>query len=188
MGNRIPCWTRTAPSFNGVRRVCRALHVVRVSPDERSYLACNARLSAGSSRESPLPAESQDYLMALALGGAFEPIIPSVAWTAVCLGIEHPNLSAVDVLDRAVRAHPDDDLDFQFDTDEELSPPHPFAELLRRAFAPDLDPDELLVTFLHEASSDDPRARSRRARVRRHWNHVLLRFAQRYRLWELDPA
>lgn len=126
--------------------------------------------------------------MALALGGAVEPVIPSVAWTAVCLGIEHPNLPAVDVLDRAVRAHPNDDLDFQFDTDEELSPPHPFAELLRRAFAPHLDPDELLVAFLDEASSDMSTAQSRRARVRRHWNHVLLRFAQRYRLWEFDPS
>lgn len=124
-----------------------------------------------------------DYLLALTMNGVFEPVIPSVAWTAVCLAIEHPELPAVDVLDRAVRAHPNDDLAFQFDAEEELSPPHPFAELLRRAFAPHLHP-LVLHASLFDLENHDDAVRLHRARIRRRWNRVICCFADRYGIWE----
>jgi hypothetical protein len=129
--------------------------------------------------------QGQAYFLDLALDDAYEFNGPSVVWTAVCLCIEHPELPALRVLDRAVLAHADEDLDFQFEEDE-LHPPHPFAELLRRAFAPQVDPMELYTSLVGDPPTLDTDLIVRRARIKRRWSHALLRFAERYRIWEPD--
>lgn len=108
---------------------------------------------------------------------------PSVVLTALELSAQHPELTALAVLDRAMSLHADEDLDFQFDSEHELAPPHPFAELIRLAFAPQLDATELCMSsFEWPLAPVDLRMRA--ARARRRWNRVILRFAERYRIWE----
>lgn len=108
---------------------------------------------------------------------------PPVVSTALSLWTWQPCLPALEVLDRAMRIHADEDLDFQFDGEHELAPPHPFAELIRRAFAPQLDQIELCMSFV-ESPLEDRELRTRVARTRRRWNRAILRFAERYRIWE----
>lgn len=108
---------------------------------------------------------------------------PPVVSTALSLWTRQPCLPALEVLDRAMRMHADEDLDFQFDGEHELAPPHPFAELIRRAFAPQFDQNELCMSLV-ESPLEDRALRTRVARARRRWNRVILRFAERYRIWE----
>lgn len=64
-----------------------------------------------------------------------------------------------------------------------LDPPSPFAELLRRAFAPGMDPRELALAGLH-GKSDEPELREAVAQAADRWQGVMDLFAERYRLCE----
>lgn len=76
-------------------------------------------------------------------------------------------MSPLHILDEAMAGRYGEDLDFEFDADE-MRPPHPFAMLLRQAFAPTADPLSLSP--------------------KRRWNLIILPFAQRYGIWEPDDA
>jgi hypothetical protein len=108
-----------------------------------------------------------------------------VVRTALALSLELPDASALEILDRAMRAHDGEDLEFQFEC--ELQPPHPFTELLRRAFAPDLDRMELLSATeqLTERLDEpaDPQMRSWIDSIACEWDRAILLFAQRYGIW-----
>lgn len=106
-----------------------------------------------------------------------------VVSTALSLWAQQPNLPALEVLDRAIRTHSGEDLDFQFDAEIELAPPHPFAELIRRAFAPQLDLTEICLS-LSGMQFEEGEILSRTIRVRRRWDRAIRRFAERYRIWE----
>jgi hypothetical protein len=90
------------------------------------------------------------------------------------------------VLDEAMRRHAGEDLDFQFDGEIELAPPHPFAELIRRAFAPQLDSTEISLS-LAGVQFQDRKLCSRLLRARRRWERAIRRFAERYRIWDPEP-
>jgi hypothetical protein len=99
----------------------------------------------------------------------------AVVSTALSLWAQEPNLPPLQVLDRAMLRHAGEDLEFQFDGEFELAPPHPFAELIRRAFAPDLDPRLLVLAI----DSSLPELESLSAE----WHRAVMRFADRYNLW-----
>jgi len=118
-------------------------------------------------------------------GAAPEESDPPVVATALLVLAEYPGLSALAVLDEAMHRHSGEDLDFQFDPDIELAPPHPFAELIRRAFAPQLDPTEISLS-LAGVQFEDAELRSRTIRTRRSWEHAVRRFANRYGIWDSE--
>lgn len=89
----------------------------------------------------------------------------TVAEVAVELSRRHPHREPLRILDEAMDGRRGEELDFEFDVDE-LRPPHPFAMLLRRAFAPTINPASLSP--------------------KRRWNLVILPFARRYHIWEPD--
>jgi hypothetical protein len=89
----------------------------------------------------------------------------TVAEVAVELSRRHPHREPLQILDEAIAGRSGEELDYEFDTDE-LRPPHPFAMLLRRAFAPEIDPASLSP--------------------QRRWNLIVLPFARRYCTWEPD--
>jgi hypothetical protein len=64
---------------------------------------------------------------------------------------------------------------------DELNPPSPFAELVRRAFAPYLDPRELMLLALPNGL--DPKLNTRVTQIREQWQEAVEDFATRYRLW-----
>jgi hypothetical protein len=102
---------------------------------------------------------------------------------ALELARREPARPALWVLDQVMHAHTGQCLDFAFD-DEELGEPHPFAELIRQAFAPHLDPAELTLMEIETDSDAKLTYRARRyQRLRGEWNEALLRFAVRYDLW-----
>lgn len=112
--------------------------------------------------------------------------------TAIQLLMESPEAPALAILDRTMRSHLGTNPSFSsVDVTarsvphpcyaDELDPPSPFAELVRRAFAPQMDPRELMLLALPQAnnSSLEPRL----ACVREQWQEVVDNFAARYRLW-----
>jgi len=103
-----------------------------------------------------------------------------------------PELSALQILDNACRGHEGEDPDFEScDTvtgqrphpayADDTEPNSPFGELLRRAFAPHLDPRELMLLNLEDRS--DPALAERINYLVEEWQNVIERFAARYRLW-----
>ncbi len=111
---------------------------------------------------------------------------------AIQLLMASPEESALAILDRTMRSHLGTHPQFSsFDVTartvphpcyaDELVPPSPFAELVRRAFCPQLDPRELMLLALPEAQT--PAIQSRQSEVRERWQEVVENFAARYRLW-----
>jgi hypothetical protein len=116
----------------------------------------------------------------------------SIVDTAIQLLMELPEAPALAILDRTMRAHLGTHPSFSsFDVTarsvphpcyaDELDPPSPFAELVRRAFAPQMDPRELALLALPQA--DTMALELRLSRVREQWREVVDNFAARYRLW-----
>jgi hypothetical protein len=112
--------------------------------------------------------------------------------TAIQLLMQAPEEPALAILDRTMRSHLGTHPQFSsFDGTarsvphpcyaDELVPPSPFAELVRRAFGPQLDPRELMLLALPAA--DTPAIQSRQFEVRERWQEVVENFAARYRLW-----
>lgn len=105
----------------------------------------------------------------------------------------HPAAPPLEILDQAMKGARGSSPDFcSWDPKTGLSP-HPaydddtdagtpFGELLRRAFAPTLDPRELMLTRLAEAP-DSPLLRDRISQVCGEWQQVIEAFADRYDLW-----
>lgn len=113
--------------------------------------------------------------------------------TAIQLLMESPEAPALAILDRTMRAHLGTNPTFSsFDVTaqsvphpcyaDELDPPSPFAELVRRAFAPRMDPRELMLLARPE-HADNLALEQRLSSVRAQWQEVVDNFAARYRLW-----
>lgn len=88
---------------------------------------------------------------------------------AMELANKHPDWTGLQVLDVAMNGHVETDPDFEVPPNGEgfidwLSPPSPFARLLRSAFGPQLTPAEF--------DAESP-----------HWHEVIDGFGSRYRLW-----
>jgi hypothetical protein len=100
-----------------------------------------------------------------------------------------PNRPALEILDRALLGHRDEHPDFAHGgplmtaDSHHLLPPSPFSELLRRAFAPDLDAQEVLLMALLRPPQD-PALLARLRMVEEAWrSRVIEPFGARYRLW-----
>lgn len=106
-----------------------------------------------------------------------------------------PDRPALEILDRAMLGHRDEHPDFAHGgplmsaDSHHLLPPSPFSELLRRAFAPELDAQEVLLMALLRPPAD-PALRARLRAVEDAWRtRVIDPFGARYRLWGgADPA
>jgi hypothetical protein len=106
-----------------------------------------------------------------------------------------PDRPALEILDRAMLGHRDEHPDFAHggplmsSDSHHLLPPAPFSELLRRAFAPELDAREVLLMALLRPPAD-PALRARLRAVESAWRtRVIEPFGARYRLWGgADPA
>lgn len=109
--------------------------------------------------------------------------VDSIVATALVLWLEHPEAPALSILDLAMQAYEGEDLEFAFE--DELQPPHPFAELVRRAFAAHLNPNELFATIVDvEPESLHLRAPVEAASIE--WSLAIERFSERYGIW--DPG
>lgn len=112
---------------------------------------------------------------------------------ALDLQLELPNVAAIDLLDHAMREHHGSHLSFcntgptAVLYGDHRDPPSPFAELLRRAFAPQLDPRELALIGLAETGGDAELQQRARAAGQR-WERVIDSFAARYDLWNAAAA
>lgn len=102
---------------------------------------------------------------------------------AVALGthLTHSKVPALDVLDLAMKGRECCDLNFEAGPghafDDWLDPPSPFAELLRKAFAPSITAAQTALW----SSADDLLADG----FRELWHdEVVQAFAERYRLWQ----
>ena len=100
-----------------------------------------------------------------------------------------PDRPALEILDRALLGHRDEHPDFAHGgplmtgDSHHLLPPSPFSELLRRAFAPDLDAQEVLLMALLRPPQD-PALLARLRAVEEAWrSRVIEPFGARYRLW-----
>jgi hypothetical protein len=100
-----------------------------------------------------------------------------------------PDRPALEILDRALLGHRDEHPDFAHGgplmsaDSHHLLPPSPFSELLRRAFAPDLDAQEVLLMALLRPPQD-PDLLARLHDVEAAWrSRVIEPFGARYRLW-----
>lgn len=100
-----------------------------------------------------------------------------------------PDRPALEVLDRALLGHRDEHPDFAHGgplmsaDSHHLLPPSPFSELLRRAFAPDLDAQEVLLMALLRPPQD-PALLARLRAVEEAWRtRVIEPFGARYHLW-----
>jgi len=83
---------------------------------------------------------------------------------------------ALDVLDEAMREHRGTHPDFECihpEFSHWTEPPSPFAELLRQAFAEDIE-QSAMVAISESKASDE---------IERRWEGVIDLFAQRYDLW-----
>lgn len=107
-------------------------------------------------------------------------IADSVVATALILWLQHPDRPALQILDQAMQAFESEDLNFAFD--DELNPPHPFAELVRRAFAPSLNPAEVFAMIV-DLEATSPPSRIRIESTGKEWSLAIERFAERYGIW-----
>lgn len=118
---------------------------------------------------------------------------PPIVDTAMQLLMELPEAPALAILDRTMRAHLGTSPSFpSFDVvarraphpcyADDLDPPSPFAELIRRAFAPQVDPRELMLLSLQDPA-DNLQLDGRLTLVREQWQQAVHHFAARYRLW-----
>lgn len=106
--------------------------------------------------------------------------VDSIVVTALILWLQHPQAPALSILDLAMQAYEGEDLEFSFE--DELQPPHPFAELVRRAFAAHLNPNELFATIVDvERESLHLPARVEAAGME--WSVAIERFGERYGIW-----
>jgi hypothetical protein len=121
------------------------------------------------------------------------PAAHPIVETAIQLLMELPHAPALAILDRAMKAHQRGNPNFKsWDVlsrrtphpcyADELDPPSPFAELIRRAFAPQMDPRELVLISLMN-KTDSPELNQRIAKLNARWQAVLGKFAERYQLW-----
>lgn len=111
---------------------------------------------------------------------------------AIALSLAKPEMPALEILDQAAKGNEGSDAEFEsidpvnhncvhplYDDDRYL--PSPFGELLRRAFAPDLDAREML--FATQRDSEDPAVDARiEAACDLWWERVIEPFRARYRL------
>lgn len=100
--------------------------------------------------------------------------------TALKLWAEDPRQAPLTILDRAIARFERADLDFAFDADQ-LHFPHPFAELIRLAFAPQLSPSALRSAWLN--ATDDAASHESAEAVQAEWQRTIMCFADRYGLW-----
>lgn len=114
----------------------------------------------------------------------------------LALDLQHelPNVAAIDLIDHAMRDYRGTDLSFRNTGPtaalyaDHRDPPSPFAELLRRAFAPQLDPRELALIGLAGRPGTDPDLQPRIRAAEQHWQRVIDGFAARYDLWNAKAA
>lgn len=114
----------------------------------------------------------------------------------LALDLQHelPNVAAIDLIDHAMRDCRGGDLSFRNTGPtaalyaDHRDPPSPFAELLRRAFAPELDPRELALIGLAAQGGTDPDLAPRIRAAEQHWQRVIDAFAARYDLWNAQAA
>lgn len=105
---------------------------------------------------------------------------------ALQLWSERPNEAALTILDSVLANQDAEDLEFAFEYDD-LHLPHPFAELIRRAFAPHLDPTILLISTLAAEVGDrdwPPQFES----AQQDWHAAIMRFAERYGIWNPESC
>jgi hypothetical protein len=115
--------------------------------------------------------------------------------TAIQLFMEQPDAPALTILDRAMQGHEGTHPDFDSCCNvscarphpaygDDLYPPSPFAELLRRAFAPQFDPREAAVLGLVDQDVE-PNVQARLKIADERWQiEVINRFAERFKLWQ----
>lgn len=114
--------------------------------------------------------------------------------TSMRLLASHPGAAAIDILDQAMKGSRNSAPNFEsYDPvsgtrphpayDDETDPGSPFGELLRRAFAPSLDPRELMLLRMKDESRDNPALRERISKATNEWQKVIDKFSQHYELW-----
>ena len=112
--------------------------------------------------------------------------------TALKLQNLYPTAPPIDILDQAVKGFRGSSPDFESvdavsgckphpGYDDETDPGSPFGELLRRAFAPEVDLRELLLLRSNEVFA--PALAARRSAAADTWQCVIERFADRYQFW-----
>jgi len=101
-----------------------------------------------------------------------------------------PDIDPLEVLDVAMRTQPQHELRLESDDDplvdlfvEHLDPPSPFAEVVRRAFAPQISRDDFDL-IAQQQSPSAPEAVDRVRSVQDEWNRALDAFGRRYALWQ----
>lgn len=110
-----------------------------------------------------------------------------VVEVALSLWAYQPMDTALSILDRAMATCEPHDLDFAFEADQ-LYLPHPFAELIRLAFAPQFVPDNFPFAPTNTTGSDATGELQSEA-GHGEWHKAIMCFADRYGLWlpvELD--
>lgn len=112
---------------------------------------------------------------------------------AIQLWLLKPDMPALDILDKAALGN--ENCDAEFESADPMNPalvhplydderylPSPFGEILRKAFAPDLDPREML--FATQQDNADAQTQSRIEFALDTWESRVLRpFRIRYGLW-----
>ena len=113
---------------------------------------------------------------------------------ALDLQQELPHVAALDILDHAMREQRGSHLSFHNEGPtaalyaDHRDPPSPFSELLRRAFAPQLDPRELALIGLARHGALESELQQRVLAADRQWQRVIDAFAARYDLWNAHAA
>jgi hypothetical protein len=105
----------------------------------------------------------------------------AVVEVALSLWTHQPRDTALSILDRAMATCAPDDLDFAFEADQ-LHLPHPFAELIRLAFAPQFVPDTFSVTPINAIGCDAAHELQSEA-MYAEWHKAIMCFADRYGMW-----
>lgn len=112
---------------------------------------------------------------------------------AMDLLCELPNVAALDVLDHAMRSGRGRRPDFRNSGAtaslyaDHRDPPSPFAELLRRAFAPNMDPRDLMLLALR-GKNHDMHLQSAISSANERWQEVLELFSERYDRWDVSDS
>lgn len=108
---------------------------------------------------------------------------------------DQPTRSALDILDAAMEGHHGTHPSFDAHDPwsdvmaphpayvDDLMPPSPFAELLRRAFDPSFDPREAALVPMVELGLEFA-SRERLDAIEDRWQAVVDAFADRFRLWK----